>query len=291
MLVCLMWGTAANADTVYVSTYSYGYCGVNTISHDGTVDLFANLPNYDDAFGMAFDGQHNLYVSDSRQWGIISKITPTGSISPFATTGYYGSAGLAFGRDGYLYAAAGDAILKIAPDGTTFDFATGLRRLMGLAFDRDGYLYAAAGDAILKIAPDGTTNQFATGLYNLPWGLAIDSNNDLYVANCGDGTIVKIAPDGTTSQFATGLFGPTGLAFDSIDNLYVANQGINTISRITPAGAVSVFATGQNSPFSLAIETPEPSSLTLLLLGGGLLARKQKKRSVGYLHEAKSGKK
>src|SRR5260221_1658717 len=61
---------------------------------------------------------------------------------------------------------------------------TDYQNLQGVAFDRAGNLYVAhyiTAGKISKISPDGIATTFATGFSN-PSGLAMDGNDNLYVA-------------------------------------------------------------------------------------------------------------
>jgi len=101
-------------------------------------------------------------------------------------------------------------------------------------------------------SPTGTSAQF-----NYPRGLAIDSSNNLYVADGGNNRIRKITPAGAVSTIAgSGTAGfldhttgasaqfnaPRGVAVDASGNVYVADSSNHRIRRITPAGAVSTVA-------------------------------------------------
>ncbi len=56
-------------------------------------------------------------------------------------------------------------------------------------------------------------------------GITFDGKGFLYVTSYTKGKILKIAPDGTTSEFAKELIAPAAIAFDSNDNLYVCECG------------------------------------------------------------------
>jgi sugar lactone lactonase YvrE len=97
-----------------------------------------------------------------------------------------------------------------------------------------------------------TTTDVAT-----PNGIALDANNNLYVANDGNNTISKFDPTGKyIGVFATGLNQPAAIAFDPYGNLFVVNGGASTILKITPAGTQSVFvSSGLSNPQGLAFDT------------------------------------
>jgi len=96
----------------------------------------------------------------------------------------------------------------------------------------------------------------AASSFSFPYGIVLDANNNIYVADVNNNLIRKITPAGVVSTFAgsgatgntngTGtaasFFGPSGLAIDNAGNIYVADQGNNMIRKITPAGLVSTLA-------------------------------------------------
>ncbi|HEV8058850.1 MAG TPA: DUF4214 domain-containing protein [Gemmataceae bacterium] len=107
--------------------------------------------------------------------------------------------------------------------------------------------------ATVSGAVQPTISAFASG-FNSPYGMAVDSAGNLYVANEGGSTVSKLTPAGVVSTFASGFGGPIALAFDAAGNLYVANYGFNSISEVTPGGTVSTFASNINNPSALAFD-------------------------------------
>ncbi|MDD2699058.1 MAG: BspA family leucine-rich repeat surface protein, partial [Arcobacteraceae bacterium] len=148
----------------------------------------------------------------------------------------------------------------------------------GVAVDSSGNVFVAdyINHKIRKITPDGNVSTFAgsgtdgfadgTGTaaqFNYPYGVAVDSNGNVYVADVYNNKIRKITPDGNVSTFAgsgtdgfadgsstTAQFNhPRGVAVDSNGNVYVADVYNNKIRKITPDGNVSTLA-GSTSGFA-----------------------------------------
>lgn len=161
-------------------------------------------------------------------------------------------------------------IFEFTPDGTQSTFASGLSNPQGLVFDSSGNLFVAdAGSgAIYKFTPDGVRSIFARGLAGAAVGLAIDSADNLFVA---DGDIYKFTPDGVRTTFASGLEWPWGLAFDGAGNLFVTD-GIDVVGpghahiyKFTPDGARTTIASGLLAPEALAFDSED----NLFVLEGG----------------------
>ena len=128
-----------------------------------------------------------------------------------------------------------------------------------------GVVTTIAGQVGVKGSADGTGTNAS---FNLPTGITVDINGNLYVADEFNDTIRKITPAGpnwvvstlagqvgmaglidamgTNAQFAT----PTGIAVDGAGNVYVADVANDVIRQITPAGLVSTIAGQPHHPGS-----------------------------------------
>jgi sugar lactone lactonase YvrE len=212
------------------------------------------------------DSAGNVYVADTGN-NTIRKISPAGLAATLA--GQPGSHG--------SLDSQGSAARFWAP--------------FGIAVDRSGNVYAAevANGTIRKISPAGQAGTLAglagnpgssdgagdNAQFRNPWGVAVDRNGTVYVADTSSSTIRKITPAGAVSTLAglagnpgssDGLGGqarfcnPHGVAADGAGNLYVADTGNNTIRKITAAGLVSTLAGRAGSP-GLADGAPGVSQL------------------------------
>ncbi|MEG9434574.1 gluconolaconase [Edaphobacter sp. HDX4] len=163
--------------------------------------------------------------------------------------------GLAFGRDGNLYASsrADGTVYQISPEGTISTYAEGMGVATGIAFDRSGNLYVGdRSGTIFKINREREIFVFATLEPSVAaYHLAFNAAGTLLVTGpttSSNQSIHAIDRDGNISIFFQGLGRAQGMAFDVDDNLYVAAsfRGQRGIIRITPAKAASFAISGNN---------------------------------------------
>ena len=110
----------------------------------------------------------------------------------------------------------------------------------------NGDLYMAKNPAtIIKITPDNVVTELANG-FSWTTGIAVNSNNELFISDRNANKIYKVGLDGTKTHYAgTGanadgngarlnaeIQGPRALTFDNTGNLYVIVH--NKIKKITP---------------------------------------------------------
>ena len=143
----------------------------------------------------------------------------------------------------------------------------------GVAVDSAGNVYVAdtGNNTIRKVTPGGVVTTLAglagswgsadgTGSaarFDNPYGVAVDSAGNVYVADCYNCTIRKVTPGGVVTTLAglagsygsadgTGsaarFYGPQGVAVDSAGNVYVADTWNHTIRKVTPGGVVTTLA-------------------------------------------------
>ncbi len=227
----------------------------------GTVSIFAGTGvagasntadsvSFNSPLGVAVDGSGNVYVADYEN-NLVRKITQGGVVSTLAGSGAKGA------HDGLDTAA-------------TFNLPE------SLAVDAVGNVYVAdnGNNLIRKVTPAGQVSTFAgngqsgrndgTGAaasFNSPFGIAIDADGNLYVADSGNNMIRKITPGGTVTTIAgSGSRGandgtgsaasfntPAGIAVDKSGNIYVADENNNLIRKITHAGAVTTVSKAHNN--------------------------------------------
>lgn len=159
-------------------------------------------------------------------------------------------------------------------------FASGFSRPKGVAVDSNGNVYVSdsVNNTIKKITAAGVVTTLAgtegvsgyadgTGAaarFDIPKGIAVDSNGTVYVSDSYNHTIRKITSTGVVTTlagvspaqviggrgYADGIGSaarfnePAGLDVDSNGNVYVADYRNFKIRKITAAGVVSTLAGG-----------------------------------------------
>jgi sugar lactone lactonase YvrE len=143
----------------------------------------------------------------------------------------------------------------------------------GVAVDSSGNVYVADywNHTIRKVTSAGVVTTLAglagnagsadgTGSaarFDSPYGVAVDSSGNVYVADYGNSTIRKVTSAGVVTTLAglaynvgstdgTGSAArfnyPRGVAVDSSGNVYVADYWNHTIRKVTSAGVVTTLA-------------------------------------------------
>ena len=249
-----MLAASAGGQTYTINTAAG--TGARGYSGDGGPATSAQLNQPD---GVAVDAAGNLYIADTNN-NRIRKVAPGGTISTVAGTGTSGYSG----------------------DGGPATSAQ-LHYPSGVAVDSSGNLYIADSYnyRIRKVAPGGTISTLAgTGTQgysgdggpatsaklDYPYGVAVDSSGNLYIADMRNYRVRKVAPGGTISTVAgtgtsgySGDGGPatsaklsytSGVAVDSSGNLYIADEGNNRIRKVAPGGTISTVAGTGTSGYS-----------------------------------------
>ena len=234
-----------DADTGIVSTVAGGATG------DGGPATAAHL-NFPQ--GVEADGAGNLYIADTLYWRI-RKIDAAGNISTVAgngTIGYSGDGGSATEaqlRHPVNTTVDGDGNLYIADA-----FNSRIRKV-----DADtGIISTVAGIGRNGFGGDGGLATDATLHY--PWDVALDGDNNLYIADRDNSRIRKIDADtGIISTVAgNGMSGfagdggqataarlniPHSLALDGDNNIYIADTNNRRIRKVdADTGIISTVA-------------------------------------------------
>ena len=279
---------------------------ISTVAGNGTAGYSGDngLPdgaqlNYPE--GIAVDSTGNLYVADTNNNrirevsnGAIATVAGNGGYvyggdgGPAASAQLNAPPGVAVDSAGNLYIADYNNRIRKVSNGVIVTVAGGassfgdngpaigaeLFHPYGVAVDSTGNLYIAdsgnsrirkvSNGVVTTVAGNGTRgfggdNGPAIGAQlNEPYGVAVDSAGNLYIADSGNsrirmvanGVITTVAGKGTPSYSgdngmatSAGLYSPYGVAVDSAGNLYIADT-LNDVIREVSNGVIATVAGG-----------------------------------------------
>ena len=191
---------------------------------------------------------------------------------------------------------AGSGVPSFADGGAT---AAQFDQPGGVAVDAAGDVYVAdsQNNRIRKITPQGAVTTLAgsgargsadgpasSASFYLPYGLAVDSGGNVYVADLQDNRIRKVTPQGSvvTVTGSTGLHAPQSVAVGGAGNLFVADWGTSQIVEITAQGSARVVAgsgqTGYADGLGTSAEFNSPAGIAVDSSGNIYVADTQNNR-------------
>lgn len=206
--------------------------------------------------------------------------------------------------EGNVFATANghDAVYGFTPDGTPmtnspFGDSSTFDKPLGVASDRLGNVWVSNSGlidipcrtdtelgvpgpttpfdgSVALVGPDGEITTFEGGGITIPWGIAVDGDDNVWVANfaqrrlsqfcgarvetCPTGVVGDaMSPDGTGYAF-DGLQRNTGVQVDGSGNVWLANNWKNIIIPTDPFGDGLVVFLGMAAPIAMPlIGTPQ----------------------------------
>jgi hypothetical protein len=234
-------------------------------------------------FGVAVDGNENLYFADSMNSRVVE--VPAGGGPPIAIDPIVNGAGLS-NPGGVAVDAAGNLfisdldrnfVMEVPLSGAAPTVLNptvnglGLRYPCGMVFDAAGDLYIADVDnaRVVEIpagggAPTAIDPLVAGAKLSYPVTLALDSAGDLFIADLFSNRVVELPAGGGTPTAidplinGQGLDFPYGVAVDAADNLYIADAN-NRIVVVPPNGGTptqllpTANGVGLNDPIGIAL--------------------------------------
>ena len=164
--------------------------------------------------------------------------------------------------------------------------------------DSAGIVSTVAGTGIAGFSGDGGPATAAQ--LNLPYGLAVDANGYLYIADLNNNRVRRVSPTGVIATYAGSggnsssgdggpatsaqMLSPRNVALDSAGNLYISEFSAHRVRKVTPAGLISTSAgtgiegfAGDGGP-ATAAQLAFPAGLALDRMGNLYIADSQNQR-------------
>ncbi len=210
-------------------------------------------------YGVAVDGAGNVYIADLYNQRVRKVTAATGAITTVAGNGTGG-----YNGDNIVATSAelnGPSSVAVDGAGNLYIADWGNQRVRKVT---------AATGIITTVAGNGTggyngDNIAATSAeLNVPWGIALDSAGNLYIADYSNDRIRKVnAATGvitTLAGFGPGTYngdnipatsaelnGPSGVAVDVAGNFYIADQYNNRVRKVTAATGIITTVAGNGT--------------------------------------------
>ena len=257
--------------------YTIAGIGLSGYSGDSNAAINAQLTC---PYGLVFDKKGNLYIADSNNHRI-RKVDTSGTITTVAgngTRGYGGDGGLAVNAQ--------------------------LNKPFGITMDNNNNLYIADknNNCIRKVDTSGTittvagtgTNGYAgdggaanSAQLDFPYGVAIDSTGNLYIADNNNHRIRKVNTSGIINTVAgTGsggysgdggtavtaqLCNPCNVILDNIGNLYISDYGNHRIRKVDTSGIINtIVGIGSSADPNIGSGDDGPATSALLANPSGI---------------------
>ena len=225
--------------------------GIGTGGYSGDGGQATSAQLYD-PFAVAVDAQGSLYISDTSNHrvrkvsnGVITTVAGTG------TKGYSGDGGQA--TSAQLYYPEGIAVDGQGNVYIADEYNHRIRKVTP-----DGIITTVAGTGTLGYSGDG--GQATSAQLNYPYGVAVDGQGNVYIADDDNNRIRKVTTDGIITTVAgTGTAGDTGdggqatsaqiydpyaVAVDAQGNLYIGEDSGHRVRKVSGGVITTVAGTG-----------------------------------------------
>jgi streptogramin lyase len=234
---------------------------------------------YSSSAGVAVDSAGNVYESDLFN-DCVFQTLPDGTINTLPTvvtpTGTWGSPGELcvdpLTSDVYVIDSVNNAIDLWEPGSTNLNTVLSSNQSQALGIGALGGVAARAGaiyfsdsqnGVIYEMYPDGSVASLASQttlgspLMN-PLGLAVDTLNNVYVADSGNNAVEEWSPGASTvvPLVSSGLYSPSAVAVDDQGNVYIADGENYAIETWLPSTGqmTTTLQTPGSQPAGVAID-------------------------------------
>ncbi len=204
---------------------------------------------------LAVDGAGNVWAPNAVDPGTLSEFSPTGE--PLSGANGFSGGGLSYPEAiavdtaGNVWSAnEGNASISehsssgMPLSGASGFTAAGASQPVAIALDAAGDVLASnENNTVTKLNAAGTlVSQFINGGLDVPYAVAVDTSQNVWIANYGlSNSVSKFSnggiPANVTGYTGGGISGPVGIAIDATGNAWTANFKHASISELNSSGA------------------------------------------------------
>ena len=234
------YGNIWTADQHRVAQYDAGGAFLQEFPSDDPWNAGEDEVHFDTPRGIAFDSSGRMYVSDSNNHRIQVYTFDVDGVPVYSTTigvtGQSGSSNVYFNRPAQIVINSNDQLY--VADVNNY-------RVQRCYYDDDSWTCGTIHGT--GSAGDGTDE------LNLAFGLGVNADGDIYVADGANGRVKECYADmfgWTCDVFASGLNLPAGIAVDSNGHVYVSDWSDHTIRKYDSDGnALGVLVGTSGVPY------------------------------------------
>jgi hypothetical protein len=203
----------------------------------------------------AIDATGNIWIPNAGYPGTLSEFSPTGEAlsgtAGFSGGGLSNPEAVAVDMSGNIWTAnhGNGSVSKHSSSGSPLSGASGytapgLANPVALALDAAGNIFTTnSNNSVTKLSTSGTAvAQFTNGNLDIPYAVAIDTSQNVWIANDGvSNSVSKFSnggiPASTSAYTGGGISNPVGIAIDAAGNAWIANFSHPSISELSSTGA------------------------------------------------------
>jgi N-acetylneuraminic acid mutarotase len=240
-------------------------------------------------YGVAVDGNGNIYVADTNNSRVVLETPSQGGYSQTVlfSSGLKTPRGVALDGSGNVYIADWDnnTVFKETLSSGSYTQSTvrsGLNNPWAVAVDAGGNVYIADSfaSAVLQETPSAggySETVIRPSGIGLISGIAVDANGNIFVSDWSNGRVLEESPSASgyvQSTVVTGLSYPVGLAVDGRGDLYIASSLQNGIVEETPSNSgYGQTTVPVNLNFIEAVAVDASGNVYLASYGNSLLVK------------------
>ena len=209
--------------------------------------------------GISVSSSGDMYVVDRKS--SLKKVSSSGTITTISNS-LINPRDVDIDSNDNVYISVQSEVKKITSAGIISTLASDLSNPTSLTYHQSsGSVFFSNANSVMKISSTGVLSTVGSG-FSTPSGIALDSSNNVYVADSAKGKIMKIsASSGMISTYYAGLNFPTDIVCDSAGSLWIVDSGMGDyknfffLKRVASDGSLSYFARSPFNQFRISLGT------------------------------------